>query len=396
MHILVVHETEYLDKVVFEFQILPEILASRGHEVVVIDYPQHWKRHSWFDWGSLSTRHYDRVRKANKSLGITLLRPGILKIPIISRMIGVLTHFFVIGWQLSTKKYDVVLLYSVPTNGVSTMFWARINDVPVLFRLLDVLHEIVPHILLKYPTLLLESFVYTGVQRMSTTTPHLAVYAQKLAMRQQHPVYLDSGADGDIFAPRPKPRWLMQQLGLKSDDMVFIFAGTLYRFSGLDAVLSAMPDYIKLHPNTKLLIVGHGEQEQELDAQIKLLGLSQSAIMTGFVAYEHLGEYMNLADVGINPFEINAITNDIIPGKIYQYLASGISVIATPLAGMKDVFNPSESKKHGVYYAGSGAEVWDVVETARSHRGDGHVMPTLQETVTQVESMLLEMTNDTC
>ena len=37
MRILVVHEVNYLSKIIYEFQILPEILSILGHEVTIID-----------------------------------------------------------------------------------------------------------------------------------------------------------------------------------------------------------------------------------------------------------------------------------------------------------------------------------------------------------------------
>ena len=41
--LLVVHEVNYLEKIIYEFQILPEILSILGHEVTIIDYNDSWK-----------------------------------------------------------------------------------------------------------------------------------------------------------------------------------------------------------------------------------------------------------------------------------------------------------------------------------------------------------------
>ena len=59
-------------------------------------------------------------------------------------------------------------------------------------------------------------------------------------------------------------------------------------------------------------------------------------------------EFINLADLCINPFQINEATKDIIPGKIYQYLACAKPVLATPLQGMKELL-PDEN--YGVFYS---------------------------------------------
>lgn len=38
MNLPFVNETEYIDKVIFEYQIIPEFLASWGHRVFVFDF----------------------------------------------------------------------------------------------------------------------------------------------------------------------------------------------------------------------------------------------------------------------------------------------------------------------------------------------------------------------
>src|SRR5437870_104333 len=46
MKILIVHEVSYLDKIVYEYQILPEMLSMLGHEMTVVDYDETWRSHS--------------------------------------------------------------------------------------------------------------------------------------------------------------------------------------------------------------------------------------------------------------------------------------------------------------------------------------------------------------
>jgi len=352
MNILVIHETEYIKKVIFEYQVIPELWSSWGHNVYVIDFPTELDKKSAFDLGYLKTKIIKNVSRANKKKGVTLIRPGLIKIPVISRLSAFWTHFFAIRRTIIDKKIDVIFLYSVPTNGLQTIFWAKRYGVPVYFRLLDVLNQLVPSKLLSLPTYLMEKMVYMRTDELSAITPKLTEYAQKMGARKESSYYLPSGSDSDLFYPKSKDPDLVRKFRLGKADTVILFAGTLYNFSGLDLVLKYYAKHRRDYPHLKFLIVGHGEQSKKLSEIIENNNLSDRVIMTGFVNYGILPKYIQLADICINPFEINAITNLIFPGKIYQYLACGKPVIATKLAGLADIF-PDNGGKNGLYYYNS-------------------------------------------
>lgn len=348
MNILVIHETEYINKVVFEYQIIPEIWASHGNNVYVIDLETNWKKSGFFDLIS-RTRTIKNVKKANKKRGVNLIRPGFIKIPVISRLSAAINHYFVIGEAIKKYKIDVMFLYSVPTNGLQAIRAARICGIPVYFRLLDVLHELVPYKILSWPTYILEKLAYRRVDELTAITPKLTKYAVKLGARETTTSYLPSGSDSDLFYPAPKNKKLKKKFGITEKDKVITFAGTLYNFSGLDRVLNYYAKHKKNYKDLKFLIIGHGQQEKTLKSIIKKDNIDNNVIMTGFVQYEKLAHYLNLSDICINPFEINKITDIIFPGKIYQYLACEKPVIATKLSGLIDIF-PNNNGKNNIYY----------------------------------------------
>ena len=341
MNILFVHEVDLLDKVVFEIHNLAEILSEK-HNVFAIDYEEKWKRKSLFDVGTLRTREFKHVNRAYGGKGFTLRRPGIIKLPILSRLSAFFSHHFEIGKIIKEEKIDAIVLYSAPTNGLQTLFIAKKYNIPVIFRSIDILNQLVPNWFLRSPTQMLEAKVYKKVNLMIAITPMLSDYVIKMGAEKEKVKLLFTGVDSSQFNPTIDTATLRKQLDLSNDCRIIVFIGTLFDFCGMDKYIEQFPNVIEEFPETKLIVVGGGSLLEKLKKLVKNLNLEESIILTGFQLYDTMPQYINLADVCINPFMINDTTRDIMPGKILQYLACGKPVIATPLPGMRAVITGEE------------------------------------------------------
>jgi glycosyltransferase involved in cell wall biosynthesis len=158
---------------------------------------------------------------------------------------------------------------------------------------------------------------------------------------------LPSGVDTAMFSPGPRNVGLLQQWGIGPEDPVILFMGTIYEFSGLDRVITEFPQVLSRYANAKLLIVGCGEDEERLKQLSVQAGLSSHIIFGGLKSYSALVDIIRSSDVCINPFELNGITRDILPTKLFQYLACGKPVVATQLPGTVPFLAGPE---HGMVY----------------------------------------------
>src|SRR2546421_7000901 len=86
MKLLVVHEVNYLSKIIYEFQILPEILSILGHDITIVDYNDSWKSETNGRRVALRTAVHRNVHRAYPEASVTVRRPGMLRVPIISRI----------------------------------------------------------------------------------------------------------------------------------------------------------------------------------------------------------------------------------------------------------------------------------------------------------------------
>lgn len=331
MNILFVHEVDYIRKVVFEFQILPELLFLRGHKVYVIDYASIWERNGRL----VSPEERMIVSRVYPKALVTLIRPSFVKLPIVSRLSVAISCSRLLRDVLSSYDIDIVILYSVPTNGLQTVKEAKRAGIPIIFRSIDVLHKLVPKPL-ALPTRILEGLVYRNVDRVLTITPALSRYVEKLGANPAKVKILPLGIDVKPLPDTPelKSRGLWGKTGIICPTLVF--AGTLPLFSGLDTLIKQMPELVARIPRLRLLIVGAGKQRPRLEQMIQELGLGEQVKITGMVSHEDVPKWIDTADVGVLTFPVSGATRDIFPTKVLQYMVAGKPVVANPLPGLVD------------------------------------------------------------
>ena len=129
--------------------------------------------------------------------------------------------------------------------------------------------------------------------------------------------------------------------------------GIILKFDNEEIVLEDhfKEDFDELITKTskiKLLIVGGGPALSRLKSMVKKKKLSSNVIFTGFKPQDDLPNYISLANVCLNPFRINAVTNRIIPTKILEYFACKKPVLSTPLEGTVKLL-PNE--EFGILYS---------------------------------------------
>ena len=347
MKILIIHEVNYLSKIIYEFQILPEILSILGHEITIIDYNDTWHTEVNGSRINLKTVVHRDVHRAYPAASVTIRRPGMLRMPVLSRLSGAVMTATEIAHVMKTNRPDVVLLYGLPSVGVQSVLAARNFDVPIVFRSIDVSHELVPHGLLVPITKLLEDFVFNAVDFNIALTPHLKRYICSYGVPDRRVRLLPSGVDAELFSPGPRNHSLMEQWGIRPADSVILVMGTIYRFSGLDRVIADYPHLLSKHPQARLLVVGTGVDEPRLKEIAAATGVCKNVIFTGLQPYAALPDIIRSSDVCINPFELNGITQNILPTKLFQYMTCKKPVVATPLPGTQTFLSGEEQ---GVFY----------------------------------------------
>jgi glycosyltransferase involved in cell wall biosynthesis len=347
MNILFVSEYDWLESVVFDLHMLSEGLSLLGHQVYAID--REWGIGSRFRF---RTREIKDVARAFPEGRVLLRRPGFMNFPGLGLLSTALTHYWEIKKIIRERKIDVIVLYAVLVSGLQSVYLAKKLNIPIVFRCLDIVHNLRPSPIARMATRILERRVYSKVDSVLAISPGYSEYVKSMGAPGSKVRLLLFPIDTGSFGPAVDCSGIRQKWGLNEKDQIVIFVGVLYEFSGLSDFIRQFPDVIRQVPEAKLLIVGDGPLRPELERIIAELGLKERIIITGYQPFETMPQYINTAAICINPFPITDLTKYIFSGKIIQYLACGKATIATPVPGMTTLI-PGESC--GVIYADSAA-----------------------------------------
>lgn len=345
MNILIVHEIDWIKKIPFEPHHLAELLSLKGNNIYVVDCQE--PNISNLSKG-FSTNIITKFHRLYDDAEITIIRPPSILVKGLNRLSHFLSCKKVLKKIIREKNIDIILLYGVATNGLQTCNVSREFNIPVVFRLLDIAHGLVRIPLLDKITKNLEKQVFKNSSKTFTTTEHLAKYAVSMGSSLENTEKFLYGVNTKIFSPIPKDLTLLHKLKFSESDKILIFMGTIYDFAGLENFIAKFNLIEKQFPDVKFLIVGDGPYRKTLEKIIIKHNLKSKIHITGFVNQKEIPNYLSLADICINTFDINNVTKRIIPTKILEYMACGKPVITTPLLGIKEFF-PTE--EFGVSYS---------------------------------------------
>ena len=132
--------------------------------------------------------------------------------------------------------------------------------------------------------------------------------------------------DGGMSSPAPASRST-----IPVEQPCFVYLGALGRERRLDFLLRTLVRVLREFPQTKLYLVGKGEQpadEEYLQQEAQRLGVLAAVIFTGQLPRQQALRYVQDADVCVSPLYPTPVLNAGSPTKLVEYMAMGKAVVA--------------------------------------------------------------------
>ena len=129
---------------------------------------------------------------------------------------------------------------------------------------------------------------------------------------------------------------IREQLGLENH-FVIGHTGHLAEVKNQSFLIEMMPELLKRHDNTVLLLLGEGEERPMLEEKIRTLGLQEKVIMTGNV--NNVSDYLSAMDVFVFPSLYEGM-----PLSILEVQANGLPCVISdrvpPDVFLTDLIHP--------------------------------------------------------
>jgi len=361
--ILIIQESDWLKRGPHQQHQLADRLSLRGHQIRVIDYEILWREQG--KRGLYSERQiFEDVWKISPSARVVVIRPGIIKIPLIDYVSVAFTHDKEVSRQIEEFKPDAIVGFGILNSCIALRKAKRVN-IPFIYYWIDVLHRLIPFKALQFVGQIVENRVLKRADRVLIINDTLKDYVIKSGAPPMVTHVIRAGIDLERFKPSAGISNIRQQYGLKKTDTVLFFMGWLYHFSGLKEVAQGLAKETKR--NLKLLIVGEGDAFEDLKQIKEKYNLQDRIILAGQRPYTEMPSFIAASDICLLPaYPWEKVMQDIVPIKLYEYMAMGKPVISTRLPGVMREFG----KDNGVVYVDAPA---DAIVKAKSLVKDGKI-----------------------
>ena len=160
----------------------------------------------------------------------------------------------------------------------------------------------------------------------------------------EHKIFVTPNAvDIENFQPSyQRDNELEQSLNL-SGKKVVAFVGTFFKYEGLAYAIDAMESIAKTRDDIHLLLVGAGNEFENLKQQVAQAKLDKFVTFVGRVPFEQVSRYYSLADVMVFPRESIRLTELVTPLKPLESMAQFKPVIASDIGGHRELIVDGET-----------------------------------------------------
>lgn len=184
--------------------------------------------------------------------------------------------------------------------------------------------------------LCLKKYLAKNADQVVTVSRPLAKVLMADTESSKYPMVISMGVNATIFAPEKKNTAIRERYGIHGSFLLYV--GRLTEKKGVSYLIEAMAKVVNQSPGCRLLIIGHGELENELRKKVESLGLQKAVHFVGGLPNDQLPPYYATADIFIGP-SIQAKGGDTegFGLTFVEAAMCGCLLIGTRVGGVEDI-----------------------------------------------------------
>ncbi|MFA5984836.1 MAG: TIGR04063 family PEP-CTERM/XrtA system glycosyltransferase [Methylococcaceae bacterium] len=277
-------------------------------------------------------------------------RQSYSKLPVLNQWLIVQTLAERLDEIIPELKPDILHAHSPALNGLAALKVAKKYNLPLVYECRAFWedaaadHGTAKEGGLRYRlSKMLETYVFKQADALTTICEGLRRDIAARGIQENKITVIANAVDIERFNfGVAADQELRKQLGLQNK-VVLGFIGSFYGYEGLPLLLEAMPAILATQPDTCLLLVGGGPQEELIKQKAKALNLEQQVIFTGRVPHDQVEDYYNQVDIFVYPRLAMRLTDLVTPLKPLEAMAQGRLVVASDVGGHKELIKHGET-----------------------------------------------------
>ena len=107
-----------------------------------------------------------------------------------------------------------------------------------------------------------------------------------------------------------------------------IFSGVMYHHRGLDILLESLPNVIQKFSDVNVVLLGDGPEIEKLQRIVKEKHLENNVEFRGWIDRNSIPDQISDASISIGPLKRTTVTENALPIKVLEYMASSIPILA--------------------------------------------------------------------
>ncbi|AFM43280.1 glycosyltransferase [Desulfosporosinus acidiphilus SJ4] len=305
-------------------------LQRNGHEVTVVTaFPNHPS-------GIIPPEYQGHWRMKDEVEGIPVWRTWIYPVQrgrFWKRLLNYFSFVFSSFWGLSKAgKQDILFFESPPLFlGITALIYGWFTRTRIIMNISDLWPESAVALGLVNSRWMigaaewLEKLLYKKAWKISCQTEGIRSSLLERGVPDHKVTFLPNGVNLDLFAPRERDQAMAGKLGIKDEEFVLIYAGTMGYAQGLESVIKTA-EILRDEQGIRFLFVGDGTEKPMLEALVKEKDLD-NVIFVDFQPVQEMPRYFSLASASIVPLKRNKLFEGARPSKMFPALGSEVPVI---------------------------------------------------------------------
>jgi glycosyltransferase involved in cell wall biosynthesis len=302
-----------------------ESLCQYGYRVTIIcwDRKSEYAQHETLSSGII----LERIQNVPSSYGVGV------------KQVGRLFNFWRNSWsRLKQINPDLIHCHDFDTLPIG-LAWGRINHIPVIYDAHEYYADFVRPRLkglsgaLVYHTIKLSELV-AARQSSAVITAHEVLEEH---YRKLNPKVIVLGHYPTLY------RFQKAAEVFTGAEVRLVYIGRISSDRGIRNYIDILRALRKIGVPARLLLAGViTPQSEEQEIQNLSLGLEDRIDFSGWIEYDRIPDYLNEADVGLVLLKPEPRYVAVLPVKLFEYMASGLPVIACNYPATASVVRQSE------------------------------------------------------